>query len=130
MQPSQVTVGAGSGVEADTAAADGGVDDSLLSPLKTSKRITRYRCKDCGCPVLAKIGGSMLAIPFSSVEWGASGIDQSWAPKHHMYYSDRVMDVDDELPKYDRSFQQGQREQAKAPPPEGTKEAAGAGGDT
>ena len=81
--------------------------------------------------MLGKIGKSMVVVPFSSVEWGDDGIDESWIPKHHMYYGDRVMDIDDDLPKYDQSFQQGQREQreqvsAPAPKQEQKKDAAGA----
>jgi len=26
--------------------------------------------------------------------------DPLWKPQHHMYYDDRVMDIEDDLPKY------------------------------
>ena len=101
VQPTQITVGAhdgcgGSGDEEDATAgtnnvsksdgagaADTGFDDTLLLPLKTSKRVTRYRCKDCGCPVVAKVGGSLIVIPFAAIEWDGE-VDESWRPQHHL----------------------------------------------
>ncbi len=78
-----------------------------ISALATSKAVDRYRCVTCFSPIKASVlGGKVIAVPLQLItSWvvGSSNLNienELLRPRHHLYYSDRVMDVLDELPKY------------------------------
>ena len=85
-----------------------------LSGLKTSKGVDRQRCMTCLSPVKASLfNGKCTAVPLQMIsKWhsvpGSKGdfpssnasVGSILAPKHHMHYKNRVMDVVDGLPKY------------------------------
>lgn len=65
----------------------------------TSSYLTRVRCAECGAALYNQIrSGKMQAenVMLPLLE-DRAGIE----PTHHIYYADRVMDVADELPKFD-----------------------------
>mmetsp|Transcript_1425 Transcript_1425/g.1867 ORF Transcript_1425/g.1867 Transcript_1425/m.1867 type:complete len:143 (+) Transcript_1425:281-709(+) len=64
----------------------------------TSKFVTRKRCKDCGSPVAATLGKSTTVVPLSLLD--STHVPKSWLPRHHLHYSDRIVDFPDDLPKY------------------------------
>ena len=80
--------------------------ESELWVIKTSKHAQRFRCRDCGSPVFASImNGKTYAVPQSvflqcKQEERQAVIKKYFSPTHHMYYSNRSMDIDDNLPKY------------------------------
>jgi hypothetical protein len=74
-----------------------------LWSLETSPAVTRYRCRDCGSPVFASLrNGSAFVVPRSMLfqDNGGSVNDEDYKPSHHMYYASRIIDVEDDLPKY------------------------------
>jgi hypothetical protein len=71
-----------------------------LWSIQTSPNVTRYRCKECGSPVYAKLGkGKTYVVPRSALINIAKD-DKSFAPTHHMHYKQRVVNVEDDLPKF------------------------------
>ena len=71
-----------------------------LWSIQSSPNVTRYRCKECGSPVYATLGkGKTYVVPRSALTNVAKD-DECFAPTHHMHYKQRVIDVEDELPKY------------------------------
>ena len=64
-----------------------------LADLKTSKRVTRQRCADCGSPVGATLGKGLRAVPLAL-------FPTHWQPQHHIHYADRIFDLCDGLPKF------------------------------
>mmetsp|Transcript_45549 Transcript_45549/g.138427 ORF Transcript_45549/g.138427 Transcript_45549/m.138427 type:complete len:169 (+) Transcript_45549:72-578(+) len=78
-------------------------DPDDLWSIQTSKHVVRYRCKDCGSPVFATLGrGKTYAVPRTILfqDKYKPGEDVDYRPTHHMYYASRIIDVDDEIPKY------------------------------
>lgn len=83
-----------------------------LTGMKTSRGVERQRCFTCLSPVKATLfGGKLTAVPLQLLcRWTETAdgptnnipedMKQFFLPKHHMYYKHRVMDVDDDLPKY------------------------------
>lgn len=85
----------------------------------SSPAVERFRCPTCMSPVYASLSkGKMAAVPLSVLddrsddggeggEGGGTTTEQTTAPMlratHHMYYSDRIIDVPDHLPKYVKS---------------------------
>ena len=71
-----------------------------LHSLVTSKKVTRFRCSECGSPIKADLmGGKAVALPLSSFNPEQLLVD-GWSPQHHLHYSSRSVDVNDNLPKY------------------------------
>ena len=71
-----------------------------LWSIQTSPNVTRYRCKECGSPVYATLGkGKTYVVPRSALINVAKD-DKSFAPTHHMHYKQRVVNVEDDLPKF------------------------------
>ena len=77
-----------------------------LWSIETSKQVQRFRCRGCGSPVYASLGGGKtFAVPRSLLfrpddKRQMEVLNQFYNPSHHMYYSDRSMDVNDNLPKF------------------------------
>ena len=77
-----------------------------LWSLATSPHVTRYRCRDCGSPVYATLGAGsgrkIVAVPQSILfrEGKFKDLSSDFQPMHHIYYANRVIDVNDALPKY------------------------------
>ena len=87
-----------------------------LWSLETSKMVTRYRCPDCASPVYASLrNGKLIVVPRSMLfqndddkkDTAASDKDDAYKPTHHMYYASRIVDVNDNLPKYVGTSQPG-----------------------
>lgn len=77
------------------------VQGAPLDTRETSSYLTRHRCPDCGAAVLNTVRSDhmhtnnfMLAL--------LDEIDAAAWPTHHCFYADRVIDVNDELPKFDK----------------------------
>lgn len=77
---------------------------------------TRYRCKDCGTPLAsfnsAKDKWSVwtLTLDRRSESDGGGIIGWHWAkPTDHIFYDTRVLDVDDELGKWERYADESER---------------------
>lgn len=71
--------------------------------IQTSKNVTRYRCKDCGSPVYATLGkGKTFVVPRTMLFQTNTNAadDDDYRPTHHMYYGSRIIDLNDDLPKY------------------------------
>eukprot|EP00241_Pyramimonas_parkeae_P007408 CAMPEP_0114224466 /NCGR_PEP_ID=MMETSP0058-20121206/122_1 /TAXON_ID=36894 /ORGANISM="Pyramimonas parkeae, CCMP726" /LENGTH=167 /DNA_ID=CAMNT_0001334943 /DNA_START=370 /DNA_END=873 /DNA_ORIENTATION=+ len=76
----------------------------------SSPQVTRYRCATCSSPIYATLfKGKSMAIPVALIapKEYAGSLDQALQPTLHMYYSQRVMDVNDSLPKYTGSVRSG-----------------------
>ena len=74
--------------------------DESLQPLRTARRVERVRCERCGGPVLARLGGGkFIALPMPIFDRDVLRRPE-YRPQHHQYYADRIIDIDDDLPKY------------------------------
>src|SRR6266545_2269937 len=67
----------------------------------TSACVTRHRCPDCGAAIFNAVrsveqptNNFMLAL--------VRELDAAARPTHHIYYADRVIDIQDDLPRFDR----------------------------
>lgn len=80
--------------------------EDALWGIDTSKQVRRFRCRDCGSPVYASLGkGKTFAVPRSILyksddERQLEIVKKFFNPSHHMYYSDRCIDMNDSLPKF------------------------------
>lgn len=88
LQPKQVEV----------LATDGG--DLPLVETRTSEAVVRLRCAGCFSPVVARLGARYVAVPLSLFDWGEEPPPAEWRPQHHLHYGSRVLDAEDDLPKY------------------------------
>ena len=80
-----------------------GDDPPDLIETATSKHVTRKRCAECFSPVAASLGKKSVVVPFAMFERDA--LPAEWRSlQHHMYYDSRVIDVNDDLPKYKSHF--------------------------
>lgn len=71
-----------------------------LAKQKTSDMLERHFCPDCGAAIFnavrtARFDANNVMLPLLDER------DDATRPTHHIYYADRVMDVPDELPKFD-----------------------------
>jgi hypothetical protein len=67
----------------------------------TSAWLTRFRCPDCGTPIYNAVRSERLTSNnFMLALLG--GLDADTHPTCHIYYADRILDLDDGLPKHDR----------------------------
>jgi len=67
----------------------------------TSEWLTRFRCPDCGTPIYnavrsERITSNNFMLPL------LEALDDLARPSCHLYYADRIVDVEDGLPKHDR----------------------------
>jgi hypothetical protein len=75
--------------------------DVALLERATSSHLTRHRCPECGTPIYNAVrteritsNNFMLAL--------LESLDELARPTSHVYYADRIVDLDDGLPKHDR----------------------------
>ena len=66
----------------------------------TSDWLMRHRCAECGAAIYNAVRSERLAsnnfmLPLLSVR------DAAVQPTHHIYYADRIMDIEDDLPRFD-----------------------------
>jgi|GEM_PF-6393556 len=75
-------------------------DGVTLTELQTSSYLTRKSCSRCGASVVNR---AALDNGYVGDNWMAALLDDPGAvPRtHHIYYADRIVDVDDGLPKFD-----------------------------
>jgi hypothetical protein len=67
----------------------------------TSPHLTRHRCPDCGAPIYNAVRSDKLTSNnFSMPLFDA--LDDAARPTHHIFYADRVLDIDDGLPRFAR----------------------------
>lgn len=70
-----------------------------ISGYSSSKYVTRYSCSDCNCPIYTEC--TFPRFPFINVTSSVvGGVDVD----SHIFYRDRVCDVDDNLVKYTTRF--------------------------
>lgn len=77
------------------------VDGAPLLERETSSYLTRHRCPDCGAAIYNAIRSSKFSADNFMLPL-LGELDGEVRPTHHIYYADRVLDVDDGLPKFDR----------------------------
>jgi hypothetical protein len=66
----------------------------------TSPWLTRHRCPDCGAAIYNAVStksfvASNFMLPLLLER------DDAVRPTHHIFYADRMVDIDDGLPKFD-----------------------------
>ena len=84
--------------------------DVALLERATSAWLTRFRCADCGTPIYNAVRSERLTCNnFMLPLLGA--LDEWTRPTCHIYYADRILEVEDGLPKHDR-FKWSPREAA------------------
>ena len=67
--------------------------------LKTSKMVERFRCRDCGSPVFARLGNKIIAVPLSVFDPAVLRLEK-WQVTTHLHYSNRIIDINDDTPKH------------------------------
>ncbi|KAK3281998.1 hypothetical protein CYMTET_10245 [Cymbomonas tetramitiformis] len=78
------------------------VVDGSLQEFNSSKDVIRKRCPKCFSPVVASLfKGKLSAVPLSLFPWKEGLVPEALKPQHHIYYAQRLMDIDDGLPKYE-----------------------------
>lgn len=83
-------------------ASDDGSNEAALVETTTSAHVVRMRCASCYSPVAATLGKKAMVVPAALFNKGTLPVD--WRPQHHIYYEQRVLDMPDGLPKYERHF--------------------------
>lgn len=73
------------------------LNDAELLETQTSTHVVRKRCATCFSPVMASVGKKYVAVPLSLFSLTPQ---EAWKPQQHLHYEDRVIDVNDEIPKY------------------------------
>ena len=74
---------------------------AALLETATSKHVRRLRCSACHSPVLATLGTERVGVPLALFD---APVPDGWSPQHHMWYSKRVIDAADGLPKFTERF--------------------------
>lgn len=71
-------------------------------PYATSDALNRYHCPNCGGDMYEDGHGfnMQFVMLVNLIERGATEIPEGLKPSKHIYYTDRVFDVNDDLPKY------------------------------
>jgi hypothetical protein len=67
----------------------------------TSGWLTRHRCPDCGAAIFNSVRSDELTSNNFMLPLLVER-DRLVMPTHHIYYADRVVDVADDLPRFDR----------------------------
>lgn len=85
--------------------ADVLVTDSTGAPpelveTQTSAAVTRCRCAKCSTPIVGFLGAKFVAVAASCFHL-SEPLPSEWRPRHHLHYGSRVLDVMDDLPKYE-----------------------------
>ena len=75
-----------------------GADAPKLLETQTSQHVVRKRCSSCYSPVAASLGTKRVVVPAALFD--RESLPSSWHAQHHLYYDKRIVDVDDDLPKY------------------------------
>lgn len=76
-------------------------DDAALVSQATSKYVTRHRCAACYSPTFARLGKDKVVVPLALFD---APHPETWVPQQHIYYDQRVLDVNDGLPKFRAHF--------------------------
>ena len=70
-----------------------------LTSFESSTRVERFRCEHCASPVYATLSNRKIAVvPLAILDVHLTL--PRLKPSHHMYYASRVLDVEDDLPKF------------------------------
>jgi len=76
------------------------VEGEPLATRKTSDHLERHRCPSCGASIYNAV--RTKRFQFNNVLLPLlDERDDALKPTHHIYYADRVMDIPDDLPKFD-----------------------------
>lgn len=71
-----------------------------LWSIQSSDNVQRFRCKECGSPLYATIGKAKTFVVARSCLKGIEKDDLDFRAQHHLHYSQRVIDIEDDLPKF------------------------------
>ena len=83
--------------------------DIQMASTQTSKAVTRYRCGACGSPTHASLATfGLTALPLSILVKESTRCPEELRPQLHLHYDSRVLDVNDQLPKYRKSVRHGE----------------------
>ena len=75
--------------------------DELKSFKYPGKQLRRFWCGACGAPLYDTNRFGYLVFSQALLRKSLGGeLVSGWSPDKHLFYSDRVVDVDDDLPKY------------------------------
>lgn len=76
-------------------------DDARLAVYKMADReMTRYACPDCGMTLYGRHKPGMPVVPHGVFRKANGGeLPEALTPTMHLFYGDRVLDVDDDLQK-------------------------------
>lgn len=66
---------------------------------------------DAGVYMMGVMGGDMntVAIPAGTIERDGGPNDSAFHPQHHIFYGERINDVNDNLPKWAGFFDKSER---------------------
>jgi len=79
-----------------------------LKAYQSSEECTRYFCKHCGSPLATHVvNAGQYKVPLARFTWHGNQIDRLVAPSAHEFYTDRVLDIPDALPKFKTSQEAG-----------------------
>jgi len=69
------------------------------------KSMQRFWCKHCGCVLFNTNRFNYYVVPQGLLRKHFDGpLPESWQPQLHLYYGERIMDVADQLTKYQEGF--------------------------
>mmetsp|Transcript_111594 Transcript_111594/g.296592 ORF Transcript_111594/g.296592 Transcript_111594/m.296592 type:complete len:540 (-) Transcript_111594:14-1633(-) len=74
--------------------------EAQLVETRTSPAVVRQRCAACFAPVVGLLGKKFAAVPLGLFRWDGGPLPPAWRPQHHLHYEDRILDMDDGLPKF------------------------------
>ncbi|KAF1004560.1 MAG: hypothetical protein GAK28_03937 [Luteibacter sp.] len=84
--------------QADNVRIDSGATRSFKHP---EKDMTKTFCENCGEVVFGTNRLGMRVVPNAMVARATDGsIQEHWAPTMHLFYRQRLTDIQDNLPKY------------------------------
>lgn len=75
-------------------------DGVELTPYASSSYLTRHRCSRCGAAIFNAIRMES-GLAFDNFMVALVDNAQAPHPTHHIYYAERILDLDDGLPKFD-----------------------------
>jgi hypothetical protein len=75
--------------------------EDKLNKFHPNPFLNRYHCKICGTFILSEVCSTKLkTFSISIINWDYNAIDDLWKPTYHQWYSNRLIDFHDSLPKY------------------------------
>jgi len=76
-------------------------DAAAVAETRSSKFVVRRRCGGCGSPLMStlKAGGGKAVVPLALFDRTTAAVC-GWRPQHHLHYDSRVIDANDDLPKF------------------------------